>query len=150
MKHPEYKNQNDMEIDTTVIVHRRPNMRANNHEMKMFIGRETIENLFEKQEIKDDKKKINIYFPESWCNILELRVILRRIQHFYPNIESVRIETHSVYLIQTCYNVFVQVLQDGDFHENGDKIYDRYCFPENGSEKLQVFGGNISFGHEQL
>ena len=90
----------DLPFKLTVNVHRRPNLRSEHLEMKMFMGRGVLESLFDKMQIDTSARNVEFSFPETWLNILEQRQLLARLQEYCPNLESVIIDTHSVYIIQ--------------------------------------------------
>lgn len=101
MKLPSYKNKKGEEIDLHVKVWTRPNLRDGTHEMLLYVGRGILENIFDKKVIDKKTTDVGIRYPETWCNIPELQCLVEWIPHFYPNVEKVTIETHSVYIIQT-------------------------------------------------
>lgn len=89
-----------MKFKLEVFVSRRPHMRDDNLEMMLYIGRNILENLFDKEEVDEHTKQVQMWFPERWCNIVEERSLLLRLERLYPNLELVQIMTQSVYLIQ--------------------------------------------------
>lgn len=101
MKCASYKNKKGQEIDFHLKVWTRPNLRDGTHEMFLYVGRPILENIFDKKQIDEHTKEICIRYPETWCNIPELQCLVDWIPHFYPNIEKLDIETHSVYILQT-------------------------------------------------
>ncbi len=112
MKLPEYVNKAGEQIDLWVKVLTRPNLRSGMHEMFIYRGKSILENIFDKKKIDTKTKQIDIYYPENWCNIPELQALVDWIPHFYPNVEKVNIETHSVYIIQTVRSKQIGIYDD--------------------------------------
>lgn len=98
--HKYYINSKNKEIDLLVLVWTRPNLRGSLTEMTMYQGKHILDNLFDNLLVDSVTKSIYIEYPERWTNIIEQRAILSRIPILYPNIETVVIKTHSVYIIQ--------------------------------------------------
>ena len=98
--HKSYINSKNVEIDLLVLVWTRPNLRGSLTEMTMYRGKHILDNLFDNLLVDSVTKNIYIEYPERWTNIIEQRAILSRIPILYPNIETVEIKTHSVYIIQ--------------------------------------------------
>lgn len=99
--HPEYVNANGTPIDLTVKVWTRPNLREGVHEMRLYMGKAFLDNIFDKKIVDQNVTKVWAYYPETWCNIPELQSLVEWIPKFYPNVTKIDIETHSVYIIQT-------------------------------------------------
>ena len=101
----------------TVIVNRRPNLRDSYVEMTMFIGRSILDNIFEKFVVSDSTAPITLSYPETFCNIIELRALVGRLSHYYPKAESYTIITHSVYIIQTVNRENIRIVQNEQVSE---------------------------------
>lgn len=82
-----------------VKVYTRPNLRDD--EMLTYVGQLFLRELFDQPD-KDmsEYKKITLWYPERWTNILEQRQIIAAIEQRCPNMEHLTIVTHSVYIIQ--------------------------------------------------
>ena len=113
--HPEYVNANGTPIDLTVKVWTRPNLREGVHEMRLYMGKAFLDNIFDKKIVDQTVTKVWAYYPETWCNIPELQALVEWIPKFYPNVTKVDIETHSVYIIQT-----VRASQIGIYDKHSD------------------------------
>ena len=87
-------------VDLKVYVYRRPNMRDESLEYELFMGRDILSSIFDKMEMRPDVKDVFFSFPENWTNIIEQRILFKRLGHFCPNLEKVTIKTQSVYIIQ--------------------------------------------------
>jgi hypothetical protein len=86
-----------------VLIYRRPNLRDSTVEMEMYMGRNILDNLFDTMIVDTSVTSCYFSFPETWLNVVEQRSLLSRIEKYYPNIEQVKIKTHSVYIIQMTY-----------------------------------------------
>lgn len=100
MKSDDYKNSKGEQIDFTVNVFTRPNLRGSFNEMFMYQGKAALETMFDVCKVDENIKEIHFEYPERWANILELRAIPYRMITCFPNLEKVTITTHSVYIIQ--------------------------------------------------
>lgn len=83
-----------------ILVYRRPNLRDYTVEMEMFIGRNVLDNLFDTMIVDTSITSCYFSFPETWLNVIEQRALFDRIEKYYPNVKSVKVKTHSVYIIQ--------------------------------------------------
>lgn len=89
------------EIDLTVYIFRRPNMRDESLEYELHIGRRVLDNIFDGPFVVDETiKTLFLSFPENWTNIIEQRCLFQRLFHYYPNLTKLTIKTQSVYIIQ--------------------------------------------------
>jgi hypothetical protein len=136
-KSQHYINAHGEEIDFTVQVATRPNLRDSISYMFQYRGKNVLEQMFDKCEVDLTVEKFDLEYPERWANLLELRAIPERMLVCFPNLKSVFIQTHSVYLIQSVHNghVFIEKLMG---EEGNEVIYDegdpkdltkRYCPP---------------------
>lgn len=153
-KSPHYVNAQGQEIDFTVQVATRPNLRDSISYMFQYRGKNILEQMFDKCEVDLTVEEFDLEYPERWANLLELMAIPERMVVCFPNLKSVFIQTHSVYLIQSVRNghVFVEKLMD----EEGNKVtYDggdpkdltkRYC-PPNREFKGLLVATPSSFQH---
>jgi hypothetical protein len=112
MKCPSFVNKNNVEIDYTCYVYTRPNLRDGIHEMNMFIGKYALDNMFDKKIVDTSTNHIEIYYPETFCNIPELQCLTSFITYFYPNLEKLIIHTHSVYILQTTRKEHILISDD--------------------------------------
>lgn len=88
-------------FELEVFVFRRPNFLDEDFEYESYVGQSVLRNLFIKQQIDNDTNTILLSFPERWLNIIQERVLVARLNHYYPNLKKVTIKTHSVYILQT-------------------------------------------------
>jgi hypothetical protein len=126
MKSDLYKNQTGDEVDFTLSVFTRPNFRDGTREMFMYIGKSIIDNVFEKKQIDLTTTEISIEYPETWCNIIELRLLVDRIFKYYPNLKKLHIKTHSVYIIQCVYGKHI-LIHDNNIQEKFSETTERQC-----------------------
>lgn len=66
----------------------------------MYIGMDFLRTLFDTMEVREDITDVKLSFPERWLNVVEQRSIYQRAQLYCPNLKSLVIKTHSVYIIQ--------------------------------------------------
>ena len=98
----------------TVYVQRRPHMRCPNLEYLLNVGLSALQQMFDKEEIDPLVTKLELMFPERWLNIVEERSLLRRLEHFYPNLTEVKIYTQSVYILQCVSNKDIVIISSED------------------------------------
>ena len=146
MKSENYKNSLGEEIDFTVYVTQRPNLR--NDEMLAYMGIVQLKEMFDECKINPETIRIHLEYPERWANILELRAIPDRMLAAYPNLKSMTIKTHSVYIVQCVHRQHILVDDVANkFPEKGyGDLSIRYCDPPNGEDGLMCFGGTIKCG----
>lgn len=141
--HPSYKNKQGKQVDLTVAVYTRPNLRDN--EMFAYVGMPILKNIFDVCAVDSKTKTVNLYYPERWTNILEQRALLERIIVLYPNIEKVDITTHSVYIIQCTQACQVGICDDATKYP--EKDYNdptvRFCPTVKYNGSLMMVGGKI-------
>jgi len=92
-----------------VLCMRRPWLRDPNLETELHMGRGVLDNIFDERVVEARTTHIFLSYPERWTNIIEQRLILPRVAHYYPNLKYLQIKTHSVYIIQCCPNVCVKL-----------------------------------------
>lgn len=148
MKSDFYKNSKGEQIDFTLYVYQRPNMRNGEQQMLCYVGLREIEKMFDAGEPDTTTKHIKLYYPERWTNILELRAIPDRMLATFPNLEFAEIHTHSVYIVQ-CVRAS-HILVDTTSYKYPEKNYGdlntRYCEPTTHAGGLQCFGGSVKLG----
>jgi hypothetical protein len=147
-----YQKIKDGEIDLTVYVYRRPNMRDEGLEYELYIGRSLLDNIFEKFVIDETITEATFSFPENWTNIIEQRCLFSRLFHYYPNLKKVVIKTQSVYIIQCTPAGCCRIVQcPGE--ENGlpdeqqsidTKLYSPMVMNIVNPKQLNVFGGSVN------
>lgn len=103
-----------------VLIFRRPNMFAVNNNLYHLKGYGELEKLYTIEGYKAESPytKIELFYPERFLNILEQRVLLKRLQD--AGFTEVRIVTHSVYIIQTVQAKYCDVIQDELIPEGQD------------------------------
>lgn len=128
-----YLNQNNEQIDFTVHVTTRPNLRDGTGEMFMYRGHNILETMFDKCVVDPNVTAFDMEYPERWANILEQRAISSRMLVCFPNLKSAYIKTHSVYIIQTVHSEHIGILdieERGKYREGNYKnLTVRYCNP---------------------
>lgn len=146
VKSTHYVNSKGEQVDFVLFVETRPNLRNPNHEMQMYIGKSIVDNIFENKVVDEKTKNITIYYPDTWCNILELRQLTEWLLHFYPNLLKLRIYTHSVYIIQCVRSEHIRIIDDASLYPDGfckDVMTWRACKPlneiKNNFATLQTF-----------
>lgn len=88
-------------MELKVYIHRRPNLRDPFLEYEAFMGRDVLESMFDKMQVRSDVENLFLSFPERWLNIVEQRALLTtKVKEFLPNLKTLTIKTHSVYIIQ--------------------------------------------------
>ena len=102
-----------------VLIQRRPHMRDDNLEYVFMIGTSVLRQIFDDERIDPTVKKVVLYFPERYMNIVEERCLFDRLEHFCPNLESVEIMTQSVHIIQCTPKGSCLIVQSPDEQENG-------------------------------
>jgi hypothetical protein len=95
-----------------VLCTRRPWLRDPHLEMELFMGRGVLDNIFDEFRVTPKTTHIYLAYPERWTNIIEQRLILPRVAHYYPDLQHLQIKTHSVYILQCCPNVCVKLYTD--------------------------------------
>lgn len=142
-----YVNSKGEEIDFTVQVATRPNLRDGISYMFQYRGKSILEQMFDKCEVDPSVEEFDLEYPERWANLLELRAIPDRMLVCFPNLRKVLVQTHSVYLVQSVHNghVFVEQLLDEDGNKityydegNATDLTKRYCPPNRECKGLMV------------
>lgn len=110
--HESYKNKSGKMIDLKVIVYTRPNLRGGETEMMMYMGKTYLDNIFDECKISERETSLHFEWPERWTNICEQRALLTRIPLVYPNVKTVTIKTHSVYIIQCTHREQIGIVDD--------------------------------------
>ena len=87
-------------FEITVYVLRRPHMRDESLEFELSMGRNHLDNIFDREQVDTQTTSLYFSFPERWMNIVEERSLYDRIQLLYPNLKKLTIKTQSVYIIQ--------------------------------------------------
>lgn len=136
-------------FELQVIVYRRPNLRDDNLEAEMYMGRRVLEQLFDKMEVDPTVKDVFLSFPERWLNLIELRQLLDRLQKYCPNLESATIKTHSVYIIQCTPNTCCAIVAD-DLDSIDDHSLDGRLYTDNAHNLFDLSGMNVVSGESVL
>lgn len=97
-----------MKVD--VIVFRRPNMFNVHDNLFNMIGYTDLKGIFTDENYKPTGKTLILYYPERFLNILEQRILIRRLEDF--GYEDVSITTHSEHICTTVPNGCLKVVQD--------------------------------------
>ena len=139
-KNPRYKNAKNKDIDLTVFISVRPNLRD---ETAAYVGFSILENLFDICKVDRITTSITLIYPERWCNVVEQRAILERIKLLYPNVERVTMTTNCPQIIGEV-PAICALIDSGKGYEKFDakNLKTRACpslDPDSG--KLQIFRG---------
>ena len=144
-KSDKYINGKGEQIDFTLEVFTRPNLRDEQGEMLMYQGKLYLEIMFDRCTIDEKVRNIHMEYPERWCNLIEQRAIPDRMLVCFPNLEKITIRTHSVYTIQCVHAEHIRIYDNetkSKYQEEGyNDLSIRYCDLPNKFEGLQVFGG---------
>ena len=134
-KSDKYLNSKGQQIDFTVHVTTRPNLRDGIGEYLMYRGKNILEIMFDACAIDPTITQFDMEYPERWANIIELRAISTRMLTCFPNLKQAYIKTHSVYIIQCVNKEHIGILDDPDKYPEKDygDIDTRYC---DGNNKL--------------
>lgn len=149
MKSNHFRNSKGEQVDFTLYVNQRPNLR--NDEMLAYVGIVNLREMFDECKVNPNTTSITLQYPERWANILELRAIPQRMLAIYPNLTHATITTHSVYIVQ-CVNK-EHILVDSTAKDYPEKDYGditvRYAEPPEGDKGLMCFGGIITQSNEK-
>ena len=97
-------------FELTVYVYKRPNLRSYSVEMEAFMGLNVLRDMYDDMKV-NDVDSLYLSFPERWLNILELRQLPDRLVKYCPNLKTVTIKTHSVYLVQCVRSEHIKIIQ---------------------------------------
>ena len=124
-----YVNKKGEQIDFTVHVTTRPNLRDGIGEMLMYRGKNVLEIMFDKCVVDPTVTCFDMEYPERWANILELRAIPDRMLVCFPNLKQVLIKTHSVYIIQCVHREHIGICDTASKYpeKNYADLNTRYC-----------------------
>jgi hypothetical protein len=108
------------------------------------MGQLFLQNIFQgPYKVDNAEKELYFPFPETWLNIIEQRDLIKRLFHYYPN-SSFTIQTQSVYIIQTCKNTSIKIIQDEMIAEGSRQINEKLSSKDFNIgmdfSKLQIFG----------
>lgn len=87
-------------VDLLVYVYQRPHMRDAQLEYELHMGRRVLDGIFDEQRMMPDVTTLSLSFPENWTNIIEQRILYKRLGYYCPNLTKLTIKTQSVYIIQ--------------------------------------------------
>jgi hypothetical protein len=109
----------DFPFEAKLFIYTRPNLRDEDLEMEMFMGRNVLESIYDRMEVLENIKSLFLSFPERWLNIIEQRQLWERLAKYCPNLEEVQVKTHSVFIIQCtpnkcCFIMDKTLPDDGD------------------------------------
>ncbi len=88
------------EVDLTVYVYPRPNMRDESLAYELHMGRDVLDAIFDEFRVMPEVTDLFLSFPENWTNVVEQRALYRRLGKYCPNLTKVTIKTQSVYILQ--------------------------------------------------
>jgi hypothetical protein len=133
----------DGKVTLKVFIRTRPNLRCTAEETNMYIGYGMLEKLFDKGSSIPEIKNIQFWYPERWLNILEQRQLFNAIDQMCPNIETIEVVTHSVYIIQCTPNECAFLMDNAaEYPDISFSPGVRYC-PLSKDSELTIFGGEI-------
>jgi hypothetical protein len=134
-------NKRTYPFNIEVIIYRRPHLRDDALNFEAYMGYGVLESLFDKMEtifVKD----IFLSYPERWLNIIEQRQLFNRLRRYCPMLESVKIKTHSVYIVQCTSNECAKLVKDSslDIDQMNESIK-QYC--KNEGNLFDLTGLNV-------
>ena len=135
-------------MNVTIYVYRRPNMFNVNESMFHMLGYEELKLLFTQPGVKVDYRKLRLYYPERFLNILEQRALLRRLEH--AGYEDVVITTGNEHILTTCRSEYIRIVQDQVIEETREFVplsNPDSGMPESGMPgegRLRHFGGEFT------
>ena len=106
-------------FELTLYVYKRPNLRSYSVEMEAFMGLNVLRDMYDDMKV-NDVDSLYLSFPERWLNILELRQLPDRLVKYCPNLKTVTIKTHSVYLVQCVRSEHIKIIQ----HDENGRLVD--------------------------
>ena len=116
----------------------RPNLRDG--ELFIYVGQLFLSRLFDNQDYDlTDTKEVTLMYPERWLNLLEQRMLFYFVMDRCPNLTSLIIHTHSVYIIQCTPNGCLWITDDSSKYP--ERKYERgvrYSPPIEEDKGLQV------------
>lgn len=137
--------------EINVRCHRRPNLLDDDFEYKSYIGRDVLSNLFCHQKIDEKTTHIELWFPERWLNIIQERSLFIRLDKYYPNLKSIKIDTQSVYILQCVSKNDIRIIMGADeiaWQEAGHTLPQEsvdkktsFKIPSGNFSQLQTFTG---------
>ena len=127
-----------------VYVYRRPNLFNVQESLYSLIGYGVLKSLYtdENYTAPEDDRTLLLYFPERFLNILELRVLVQRLEK--AGFEDVVISTGNEHLLTTVPSECIGVIVDELIQESSGQF--RLSNPYVGlpsSDTLQVVGGTL-------
>ena len=151
MKTEKYLNSIGEQIDLTVDVYTRPNLRSGDaSEMLLFTGKDKLAAMFDDCVVCKKTKNIDLIYPERWLNFLELRALTLKIQKCFPLILKVYIKTHSVYIIQCVHKGHIRICDDSskysEIYDEKNIVNARYCDQYNNKPILPLTFVTPKFG----
>jgi hypothetical protein len=133
------------EVDLTVYVYTRPHMRDESLEYELHMGRRVLEGIFDEMKEMPEVTEVFFSFPENWTNIIEQRVLYKRLGKYCPNLKKVTIKTQSVYIIQCTNKECVKIMTFPDLPTPSEGDEGHLWLPMTGNvinaNKLNVFSG---------
>lgn len=93
-----------------VYVFRRPNMFAVNENMYNMVGTYELKNLYTIEGYKAEDKKLTLFYPERFLNVIEIRCLIKRLEN--AGYEDVQITTNSEHLLTTVYKENIRIVMD--------------------------------------
>jgi hypothetical protein len=106
--------------------------------MTAMMGFGFLERLFD-QECEMNDEEVYFEYPERWANLIEQRILYKKIEQRCPNMEKVTILTHSVYIIQCTPNGSVKIMYNKGEYSGKESIHTRACPLPDPDPGLQQF-----------
>ncbi len=103
-----------------VLVYRRPNMFVVNDNLYNMIGYGELENLYTIENYRNVGANLQLYYPERFLNILEIRCLIERIENAGYN--TVHITTNSEHLLTTVKSENIRIVCDEQISEGNFKL----------------------------
>lgn len=102
-----------------VVVFRRPDLIGVQENLYNLVGFGELKRLYKDEDYKSTKR-LTLYYPERFLNIIELRDLVNRVRK--AGYSHATIVTSSVYIIQTVHSEFIEIVQDECIQEKSGFI----------------------------
>lgn len=113
-----------MNFELEVYIDTRPNLRDDSVERDSYLGRRVLECIFDHMKEFDDEY-LTLSYPERWLNIIEQRVLFKRLGKYGTNLKKVTVLTGSPFIIQVTPNESARMfmVKNESKETDDDKLY---------------------------